>query len=206
MTTRPIFLGLLIGALAARSAAGAPPADEQEKLFRTSEVHFQNADGQPIGEAILRETPSGVLITANLRDLPPGEHGFHVHEHGACLAPFKRAGGHFNPGRKSHGFENPQGPHAGDLPNIIVPEGGSVEVEVLAPRLALESGKPRSLMDDDGAALVVHSGPDDYSTDPAGDSGARIACGIVERPRTTANVPRGALQVPPPADTRTGSR
>jgi Cu-Zn family superoxide dismutase len=157
-------------------------AAETESPAPTAKVEFLDGSKRPVGEAILRQTPNGVLITAHLRDLPPGEHGFHVHETGKCQPPFESAGGHFNPSTKAHGFENTKGAHAGDLPNLVVTPGSAeVKVELLAPQLSLEPGKPGSLVDGDGTALVVHAKADDYHTDPAGDSGARIACGVVER-------------------------
>jgi Cu-Zn family superoxide dismutase len=174
-------------------------------------VHFQDTQNRPVGEATLRDTPHGVLITLSLRDLPPGEHGFHIHETGKCLPPFESAGGHFNPGGKKHGFEDAKGPHAGDLANLVVPESGRVKLEMLADDVSLE-GK-HALLDGDGAALVIHSGPDDHRTDPAGDSGARIACGIVQRaaaaagsePRTAERPDRTPAQdVPASATAGTG--
>jgi Cu-Zn family superoxide dismutase len=148
----------------------------------TTRVRFRNAENEPIGEAVLRQTPKGVLIDVKLSDLPAGEHGFHVHETGKCEPPFESAGGHFNPTRTHHGYEHPKGPHLGDLPNLVVPESGAVEVELFAEGLTLDPGKPNSVLDANGSALMVHSGPDDYRTDPAGASGDRIACGVVERP------------------------
>jgi Cu-Zn family superoxide dismutase len=179
----PALLGPLVLLAAPLAwAAGAPP---EEKV---AQVRFQNTGNQPVGEAVLRQTPNGVLITVNLRDLPPGEHGFHVHEKGTCLPPFDSAGGHFNPTHKAHGFEDAKGPHAGDLPNLVVPESGTVKAELFTDRITLDPGKPDSVIDQDGSALVIHAGADDYRTNPAGDSGARIACGVIERPRAGADV------------------
>ena len=153
---------------------------------------LSGAKGEAVGEAVLTETPHGVLVTATLHDLPPGEHGFHIHEHGQCVAPFTTAGGHFNPGHAHHGFEAGTGPHAGDLPNVIVPDSGSAKVEFMAFGVTLERNKPTSLLDGDGSALVVHAGPDDYQTDPAGNSGDRVACGViaVQATEPTATAPR----------------
>jgi Cu-Zn family superoxide dismutase len=208
----PVSLGIVL-ALAPLATAGSGEAADNPSpagrgdggLYgRTSQVHFQNAQNQPIGEAVLRETPNGVLVTVSLRDLPPGEHGFHFHETGTCQPPFESAGGHFNPTGKRHGFEDPKGPHAGDLPNLVVPESGRVKAEFMVEGVTLDRGTA-ALLDKDGAALVVHSGPDDHATDPAGDSGSRIACGIVERPGAAARrdvAPRTAERPDrtPPAD------
>lgn len=152
---------------------------------RPATVHFQNADNQPIGEATLRPMPNGLLVDVRLRDLPPGELGFHVHAVGKCQPPFESAGGHFNPTGDAHGFADPKGPHAGDMPNLVVPESGSVQAQFFLDDVTLSGGR-QALLDDDGAALVVHAGADDHRTDPAGDSGKRIACGVVERPGTAA--------------------
>jgi superoxide dismutase, Cu-Zn family len=104
-----------------------------------------------------------------------------VHETGQCNPPdFKSAGGHFNPSKKKHGWFNPEGFHLGDLPNIHVPESGVLEMEVLATKAGLHNGQDM-MLDEDGAALVIHEGKDDYHTDPAGDAGSRIACGIIEK-------------------------
>jgi len=156
-----------------RRPQAAPPA--------TARAELKNAKGESVGSAQLTETPAGVLLHATLSGLPPGAHAFHIHEVGRCEAPdFTSAGGHFNPGGQHHGFANPQGAHAGDLPNIFVPEGGKTEVEVLARGVTLGSG-PAGLLDANGSSLVIHASADDYKTDPAGNAGGRIACGVISR-------------------------
>jgi Cu-Zn family superoxide dismutase len=138
---------------------------------------FINAQGQCAGKATLRETPHGVLIQAQLKGLTPGWHAFHIHETGQCTTPdFKAAGGHFNPDKKVHGFAQASGAHAGDMPNVFANAQGEAHVDVLAPGVTLEAGKPNSILDDNGSALMVHEKADDYRTDPAGDAGGRVLC------------------------------
>lgn len=138
-----------------------------------------NAEGEVVGRAGLDSTPSGVLIRLRLDGLPPGRHALHIHETGACEAPdFESAGGHYNPFGREHGFRDAAGPHAGDLPNIVVPPSGELQLEVLADEVTLREGRA-ALFDADGSALVIHAGADDYRTDPAGDAGDRLACGVV---------------------------
>jgi len=142
-------------------------------------AELRDATGRAVGTARLEQVGDGVHLVLALTGLPPGVHAVHLHEVGRCDPPdFASAGGHFNPGRRQHGLETPQGPHAGDLPNITVDGDGAGRLETVTERVTLGSG-PTSLFDADGSALVVHAGPDDFRTDPAGLAGARIACGIV---------------------------
>ncbi|MFD1037012.1 superoxide dismutase family protein [Virgibacillus byunsanensis] len=135
---------------------------------------------EEIGMATLTQKPNGVNIRLEASNLPPGIHGFHIHEKGICEAPsFESAGEHFNPTNAKHGFDHPEGPHAGDLPNIDVAEDGTVMVEVLADMVTLEEGKDNSLLKEDGTALMIHAKADDYKSQPSGDAGDRIACGVI---------------------------
>ena len=144
----------------------------------TASAVLKDASGKEVGAATFTVTPSGLLISLDLTAVPPGEHGFHVHTTGKCEPPdFKSAGPHFNPDQTKHGFMTPEGPHAGDLPNLHVPADGKLQVEVLEPNVTLSGEAP--LLDADGSALVIHAGADDYKTDPAGNSGDRIACGVI---------------------------
>lgn len=140
-----------------------------------------DANGKGIGTAELTETTSGVKIRIVLSGLKPGKKAIHFHEVGKCEPPnFTTAGSHLNPSKKEHGFDNPKGYHAGDLPNLTVSKDGSVDLEIISPNVTLEKGKKNSLIDEDGSALIIHEGPDDYVTDPSGNSGDRIACGIID--------------------------
>jgi superoxide dismutase, Cu-Zn family len=140
---------------------------------------MRDAQGQELGVLTLRQTPEGVTIEGRLSGLAPGEHGFHAHAVGRCEPPFQTAGPHWNPANKQHGEQNPQGAHAGDLLNLTVPANGIAEISV-STRGGTFDGDV-ALLDADGAALVLHAKADDYRTDPSGNSGDRIACGVVER-------------------------
>ena len=143
-------------------------------------AEFKNPQDATVGEATLRETGDGVQIHLVLRNLHAGKHGFHIHENGSCVGPdFESAGGHFNPTGKQHGFENPAGPHAGDAHNIEISSDGSLETTILSKHVTLREGKANSLFKPGGTALVVHAGQDDQKTDPAGDAGPPIACGVI---------------------------
>ena len=168
MKTTALWVAGLLLVGAASSAAAAGPM--------TAHATLKNAEGKTVGEVTLQQGPHGVLVSADLSGLPPGTHAFHIHETGKCEPPFKSAGGHLNPGKKQHGFINPKGMHAGDLPNIHVPDSGSLKVEYFDT--GLRFGK---IFDKDGSAIVIHAGADDYKSDPAGDAGERIACGVVQK-------------------------
>lgn len=156
-------------------AATALPASAQ-----TAKATLKTADGKDAGSATLTQTPSGVLIALNVKNLPAGEHAFHVHAVGKCEAPFTSAGGHFNPESKKHGMMAMDGHHAGDMPNLHVPASGELAAEVQNASITLEKGRPNSVFGPNGTALVIHAGRDDYKTDPTGEAGGRIACGVIE--------------------------
>ena len=144
---------------------------------------LKNAQGEVVGTATLAPTTRGTAVTINgtFSKLPPGTHAIHVHNVGTCTAPdFTSAGPHFNPGHKQHGSSNPAGPHAGDLPNFEVDAKGGGNVSFAVPDLTLGDG-PNSLFHAGGTALVIHAAADDTKTDPTGNAGARIACGVIEK-------------------------
>ncbi|WP_068673965.1 superoxide dismutase family protein [Oceanobacillus sp. Castelsardo] len=145
-------------------------------------VDLKNSDGEIVANASLVESKSGgVTISIKGENLPSGGHGFHIHENGSCTAPtFESAGAHFNPTGKKHGFDNSEGPHAGDLNNINVGANGNLSTEVTADMVTLEKGKETSLLKEGGTSLVIHSDPDDYVSQPAGNAGDRIACGVIK--------------------------
>jgi Cu-Zn family superoxide dismutase len=144
------------------------------------DIVVHDAAGRNLGTISLTETPPDLSLTGNLRGLPPGIHGIHLHAVGRCEAPFKSAGDHWNPTNKHHGTENPQGPHLGDLQNITVSADSSASVAVRSPGGTLRGANP--VLDADGASLVIHAKADDNRTDPSGNSGDRIACGVVRAP------------------------
>jgi len=144
-------------------------------------TQLKNAQGDVVGVAALWEDEGGVRVFADVRGLPPGQHVIHLHAVGKCEPPdFTGAAGHFNPEGKKHGLLSPQGPHAGDLANLPVAADGTGQLNYVARGVTLGSGSG-SLFDADGTAVVIHAGPDDHKTDPAGNSGARIACGVIQK-------------------------
>ncbi len=155
---------------------------------------LRNAEGQVLGMAIFTQEAQGVRISVTVKGLSPGEHGIHIHSVGKCEpTDFLSAGPHFNPTNKKHGLTNPEGPHAGDLPNLVVGEDGSAVYEHITDRVTLTPGE-LSLFDEDGSSLVIHAGPDDQMTDPAGNSGARVLCGVITPMRAASvPIPKGAI-------------
>lgn len=146
----------------------------------TGSIRIVDPQGRELGFAQMKEEPGGVRFSLQLSGLEPESvHGIHIHERGSCQPPaFESAGGHLNPGDKRHGLANSLGPHIGDLPNITVREDSMVVTTVLANGV-VRGDAPNGLRRPSGTALVIHEGPDDYTTDPSGDSGARIACGVI---------------------------
>lgn len=168
-----------IAALILPLAACSPPSMETGRALpdgQTATAQLVTAAGQPAGRATVTEVAGGLRVTLDARGLPPGQHGAHLHTVGACTPPeFASAGGHWNPGGTKHGAMNPAGPHAGDLPNLIVGQDGRGTLGV-----TLAGATVAGLLDADGAAMVIHAAADDLQTDPSGNSGGRIACGVLQ--------------------------
>jgi Cu-Zn family superoxide dismutase len=144
---------------------------------RVATATLMTAAGKDVGTVTVREVDGGLSVSVDARDLSPGMHGAHLHTVGKCEAPdFASAGGHWNPTNMKHGSMNPQGPHEGDMPNLMIGADGRGKVTA---RLA--GGSFDALMDADGAAMVIHAAADDLKTDPSGNSGARLACGVLAK-------------------------
>lgn len=177
MSLHRLFLAVIaMSALACASArSGSDTAGPASAAIR-------NASGAQLGVLRLESVAGGVRLTGQLTGLTAGAHGIHFHAVGRCDAPgFTSAGDHFNPRNTRHGLVNPEGPHAGDMPAIAADANGRATVDHTTSLVSLDSGA-NGVFDADGTAVVVHAASDDQRTDPSGNSGARIACGIVERP------------------------
>ncbi len=160
------LLALMLGLLLAGAPASAWAA--------TARAELKDAQGKVVGRATLSDASGGVKVALKATGLKPGAHGFHIHAVGKCEPPaFTSAGGHFNPQNKKHGHKNPEGAHAGDLPNLVVGSNGAGSLDAVAVGTTLN--------DVTGLALVIHVDPDDEMTDPAGNSGARVACGVTTK-------------------------
>jgi superoxide dismutase, Cu-Zn family len=174
-----IFVSLLAGSALADDKAKAP--EKKPPAAKPITVKLSDANGKSVGTAKLAPDPGGVKITLAVKGLPPGEHAIHVHEAAKCEGPeFKTAGGHFNPEKKKHGLESPDGAHAGDIPNITVDDKGASKASVVAPGITLDDG-PHSVFSNGGTALVIHEKVDDLKTDPTGNAGGRIACAVIAK-------------------------
>lgn len=160
------------------TAPARPAASTSAPALGTSATAtIRDLNGARVGTATFTDTYAGLLVVGSITNLGLGAHGIHLHAVGKCDAPFTSAGPHFNPLNKQHGFENPNGPHLGDMANVDTPAAGALRFEMLVPGVTLKG--TNALLDANGAAIVIHAARDDYKTDPAGDSGSRIACGVI---------------------------
>jgi Cu-Zn family superoxide dismutase len=188
--------GILLSAvlLLGTTTAFAQPAPQ-------ATAEMRDANGQVVGTATITQEGNGIRVALQGRNMPPGQHGIHFHEVGRCDPPgFMSAGEHYNPTGRQHGLQNPQGPHAGDLPNLTVAANGTAQYNAVNNLLTLGSGQT-TLFDADGSALIIHANADDNVSDPAGNSGGRIACGVVQR--AAAGAQPAPVQAPR-AQPRTG--
>lgn len=169
---------MLVGALAAGCALCAPA---QSKPIKKKTVELKTASGSDAGTVTIISKGSGVEVKLNVKNLTPGVHAVHFHQTAKCDPPdFKSAGGHFNPTAKQHGFDNPQGHHAGDMRNFTVKPDGTAKATVDDIDVVLGTGsESNSLLANGGTSLMIHAKGDDYKTDPAGNSGDRVACGVI---------------------------
>ncbi len=166
-------LALAVGGCAKDEAA--PGGGRSMAGHFSAKAALRTASGAEAGWATAKESNGALKVSVEVSGMTPGLHGVHVHTTGKCEAPdFASAGGHWNPTAHKHGSMNPEGPHVGDLPNVSVGADGRGKIEFTLP------GTYEGLLDEDGAALVVHAGADDLKTDPSGNSGGRVACGVFE--------------------------
>jgi superoxide dismutase, Cu-Zn family len=167
----------IVVALGVACALAVLPAAAQDAV----KVELKDVQGAAVGTATLKAAPGGgVSFALDVKNLAPGEHAFHVHQVAKCEPPFATAGPHFNPDAKKHGLQNPDGSHAGDMNNITVGADGTAKVTVVNTSVTLGAG-PNSVFANGGTALVIHAKPDDMKTDPAGNAGDRIACGVIAK-------------------------
>ncbi|MFP4314254.1 MAG: superoxide dismutase family protein [Alphaproteobacteria bacterium] len=179
---------IIIAGLAVPANAHADHHKEGEKFEAQKTVEIKNNQGTKIGALKLKETEKGVLLKLDLNNLQAGgTHAFHIHETGRCSPDFSAAGEHFNPADNEHGMMMEEGQHAGDMPNIHVDDDGTVSQEILNTMITLEENDNvdgrHTIYDEDGSAIVIHAGADDYVSQPSGAAGDRIACAVIAEPK-----------------------
>lgn len=178
MKKRYLLSALLLTIVLMTSGLNMGHAEKKQTPIKITMI---NQEGKVSGYAKLTQTEMGLNVEVNVRGLKPGVHGIHFHENGSCVAPtFDSAGGHFNPDNKQHGLENPMGPHAGDLKNVVADRNGVLQTNFMTSRVTLQKGVKDSLRDTNGSALVIHADEDDQKTNPAGNSGPRVMCGVIK--------------------------
>ena len=178
------FMGAALMACSAQSTSSSHPAKLQLASHKAAaKASIINRQGDSVGSALLYQGSSGVIMRLSIHGLTPGIHGMHFHAKGTCEDPnegFKATGGHVMPFGKPHGYMNQDGPHAGNLPNLIIGENGMASVEIYTGLVTLFEG-PAALLDEDGSTLIIHENEDDHITQPIGGAGGRIACGVIEK-------------------------
>ncbi len=155
----------------------------EDGVSPAASVEFVDNDGEVVGQGSVEQGTAGVLINFSIDGLDKGWKAIHIHSVGTCDDPeegFQASGGHLNPDDVKHGYLNPEGPDAGDLPNFYVHGDGTAMVEMFNERASLDGSVGGNMLDDDGSALVIHEAPDDHMTQPIGGAGARVACGVVQ--------------------------